>query len=94
VLAKAAPPKPSEYCWRPSEADVRRVRGHWPSKGPSTLTGPKVRKRGASDCDVLYLDHSKGQQRQWRSMNDCSNREKRRRRSGLTKEGFFQEAFT
>jgi hypothetical protein len=41
VLANAALPKPTEYCWRPSEADVRCTRGHWPSKGPSTLIGPR-----------------------------------------------------
>jgi predicted RNA-binding Zn ribbon-like protein len=46
----------------------------------------KVRKCGAHDCDVYYLDHSKGQQRQWCSMKGCGNREKqRRRRSGASR---------
>jgi predicted RNA-binding Zn ribbon-like protein len=85
VLAKAAPPKPTEYCWRPSEADVRRARSLAVER-PFDVDRSKVRKRGALDCDVFYLDHSKGQQRQWRSMNDCSKREKGRRRSRLTKE--------
>jgi predicted RNA-binding Zn ribbon-like protein len=40
----------------------------------------KIRKCGAFDCDVYYLDHSKGQQRQWCSMKGCGNREKQRRR--------------
>jgi predicted RNA-binding Zn ribbon-like protein len=40
----------------------------------------KIRKCGAFDCDVYYLDHSKGQRRQWCSMKACGNREKQRRR--------------
>lgn len=39
----------------------------------------RVRKCGASDCDVYYLDKSKGQLRQWCSMKGCGNREKQRR---------------
>jgi predicted RNA-binding Zn ribbon-like protein len=43
----------------------------------------KIRKCGASDCDVYYVDSSKGQHRQWCSMKGCGNREKQRRwRSG------------
>jgi predicted RNA-binding Zn ribbon-like protein len=40
----------------------------------------KVRKCGASDCDVYFVDTSKGQHRQWCSMKGCGNREKQRRR--------------
>jgi predicted RNA-binding Zn ribbon-like protein len=40
----------------------------------------KVRKCGASDCDVYFIDTSKGQHRQWCSMRGCGNREKQRRR--------------
>jgi predicted RNA-binding Zn ribbon-like protein len=40
----------------------------------------KIRKCGASDCDVYYLDTSKGHRRQWCSMKGCGNREKQRRR--------------
>jgi predicted RNA-binding Zn ribbon-like protein len=40
----------------------------------------KVRKCGASDCDVYFVDVSKGQHRQWCSMKGCGNREKQRRR--------------
>jgi predicted RNA-binding Zn ribbon-like protein len=39
-----------------------------------------VRKCGASDCDVYFIDTSKSQQRQWCSMKGCGNREKQRRR--------------
>jgi predicted RNA-binding Zn ribbon-like protein len=39
----------------------------------------KIRKCGAADCDVYYLDTSKGQRRQWCSMDNCGNREKQRR---------------
>jgi predicted RNA-binding Zn ribbon-like protein len=40
----------------------------------------RIRKCEASDCDVYYLDTSKGQRRQWCSMKGCGNREKQRRR--------------
>jgi predicted RNA-binding Zn ribbon-like protein len=39
----------------------------------------KIRKCEAADCDVYYLDSSKGQRRQWCSMKGCGNREKQRR---------------
>jgi predicted RNA-binding Zn ribbon-like protein len=39
----------------------------------------RIRKCGAADCDVYYLDTSKGQRRQWCSMKGCGNREKQRR---------------
>jgi len=39
----------------------------------------RIRKCGASDCDVYYLDTSKGHRRQWCSMKNCGNREKQRR---------------
>jgi predicted RNA-binding Zn ribbon-like protein len=39
----------------------------------------RVRKCGASDCDVYYVDASKAQLRQWCSMKGCGNREKQRR---------------
>jgi len=44
----------------------------------------RIRKCGASDCNVYFVDRSKGQRRQWCSMNNCGNREKQRRwRSGV-----------
>ena len=44
----------------------------------------RIRKCGASDCDVYYLDTSKGHRRQWCSMKGCGNREKQRRWRGAT----------
>jgi len=39
----------------------------------------RIRKCGASDCGVYYLDMSRGRRRQWCSMKACGNREKQRR---------------
>lgn len=39
----------------------------------------RFRKCDAPDCDVYFLDTSKGQRRQWCSMSNCGNREKQRR---------------
>ena len=45
----------------------------------------RIRKCGAADCDVYYLDTSKAQRRQWCSMTGCGNREKQRRRRSVTR---------
>ena len=45
----------------------------------------RIRKCGASDCDVYYLDTSKGRRRQWCSMQGCGNREKQRRWRSATR---------
>jgi predicted RNA-binding Zn ribbon-like protein len=43
----------------------------------------RIRKCGAPDCDVYFIDTSKAHRRQWCSMQNCGNREKQRRwRSG------------
>jgi predicted RNA-binding Zn ribbon-like protein len=43
----------------------------------------RVRKCGAADCEVYFIDTSKAHRRQWCSMQNCGNREKQRRwRSG------------
>jgi predicted RNA-binding Zn ribbon-like protein len=43
----------------------------------------RIRKCGASDCGVYFIDTSKAHRRQWCSMRNCGNREKQRRwRSG------------
>lgn len=43
----------------------------------------RIRKCGAEDCDVFFIDTSKAHRRQWCSMKNCGNREKQRRwRSG------------
>jgi predicted RNA-binding Zn ribbon-like protein len=39
----------------------------------------RIRKCGASDCDVYFIDTSKAHRRQWCSMQNCGNREKQRR---------------
>ena len=38
-----------------------------------------VRKCGALDCEVYFIDRSKGRRRHWCSMKNCGNREKQRR---------------
>jgi predicted RNA-binding Zn ribbon-like protein len=48
-----------------------------------TANPSRIRKCGASDCDVYFIDTSKAHRRQWCSMQNCGNREKQRRwRSG------------
>jgi predicted RNA-binding Zn ribbon-like protein len=43
----------------------------------------RIKKCGASDCEVYFVDTSKGHRRQWCSMKNCGNRQKQRRwRSG------------
>lgn len=52
------------------------------------LVGPelrRIRKCGASDCDVYFLDTSKANRRQWCQMSNCGNREKQRRRRKITR---------
>lgn len=44
----------------------------------------RIRKCGASDCAVYFIDTSKAHRRQWCSMKNCGNRAKQRRwRSGV-----------
>jgi predicted RNA-binding Zn ribbon-like protein len=48
-----------------------------------TADRSRIRKCGASDCEVYFIDTSKAHRRQWCSMQNCGNREKQRRwRSG------------
>ncbi len=48
-----------------------------------TADHSRIRKCGASDCDVYFIDTSKAHRRQWCSMQNCGNRAKQRRwRSG------------
>lgn len=39
----------------------------------------RIRKCGASGCEVYFIDTSKAHRRQWCSMQNCGNREKQRR---------------
>jgi predicted RNA-binding Zn ribbon-like protein len=43
------------------------------------VDGKRIRKCGAFDCEVYFVDTSKAQRRQWCSMSNCGNREKQRR---------------
>ena len=45
----------------------------------------RIRKCGASDCNVYYIDTSKARLRQWCSMQGCGNREKQRRWRAATR---------
>jgi predicted RNA-binding Zn ribbon-like protein len=44
-----------------------------------TADHSRIRKCGASDCEVYFIDTSKAHRRQWCSMQNCGNREKQRR---------------
>jgi predicted RNA-binding Zn ribbon-like protein len=45
----------------------------------------RLRKCGACDCQVYFVDTSKSRRRRWCSMKNCGNREKQRRwRSGAS----------
>jgi predicted RNA-binding Zn ribbon-like protein len=44
-----------------------------------TADHSRIRKCGASDCGVYFIDTSKAHRRQWCSMQNCGNREKQRR---------------
>jgi predicted RNA-binding Zn ribbon-like protein len=39
----------------------------------------RIRKCGAPDCEVYFIDTSKARRRHWCSMDNCGNREKQRR---------------
>jgi predicted RNA-binding Zn ribbon-like protein len=39
----------------------------------------RIRQCGAPDCEVYFIDTSKGHRRRWCSMENCGNREKQRR---------------
>ena len=45
----------------------------------TTADRSRVRKCGAGDCEVYFIDRSKGRRRHWCSMTNCGNREKQRR---------------
>jgi predicted RNA-binding Zn ribbon-like protein len=44
-----------------------------------TVDRSRIRKCGAFDCAVYFIDTSKAHRRQWCSMQNCGNREKQRR---------------
>jgi predicted RNA-binding Zn ribbon-like protein len=44
----------------------------------------RIRKCGAADCEVYFIDTSKAHRRQWCNMKSCGNREKQRRWRSVT----------
>ncbi len=84
-LAASGTPGFARYCWAmPPTADVPL---HACALAMEHLLinvdRGSIRKCAATDCDVYFIDASKGRRRQWCSMNNCGNREKQRRwRSG------------
>jgi predicted RNA-binding Zn ribbon-like protein len=86
VLAASASPGLTSRRWSPALAP--EIPLHACSLAVERLLVDEQRKRirkcEASDCDVYYLDTSKGHRRQWCSMKGCGNREKQRRRRSAT----------
>jgi len=81
VLAVSSGKSVAGYHWRPPLA--AEVPLHACALAiEDLLTGAdrrRIRKCGAGDCEVFFLDRSKGRRRHWCSMNNCGNREKQRR---------------
>jgi predicted RNA-binding Zn ribbon-like protein len=81
ALATPSSPGLASYCWSPPmEPDIPL---HACALAVERLLvdvdGKRIRKCGASDCAVYYVDTSKAHLRQWCSMKNCGNREKQRR---------------
>ena len=81
VLAVSTAGGLASYRWsRPETADMPLHACALAVEGLLTdVDRGRIRKCGASDCDVYFVDTSKGHRRQWCSMNNCGNREKQRR---------------
>lgn len=80
-LVAAATSSAATHCWLlPSSPEVPL---HACAIAVETLLvtadRKRIRKCGASDCDVYFIDSSKAHRRQWCSMQNCGNREKQRR---------------
>ena len=85
VLVASAPSNAVRYSW--ISASSPEIPLHACALAIETLLvtadPSRIRKCGASDCDVYFIDTSKAHRRQWCSMQNCGNREKQRRwRSG------------
>lgn len=85
AFAAAGGSRLATHCWRaPSAPDIPLHACALAIE--SLLVDAKldeIRKCGAHDCDVYFVDTSKGHRRLWCSMQNCGNREKQRRwRSG------------
>jgi predicted RNA-binding Zn ribbon-like protein len=81
VLGTSPSPRLASHCWAPPLAPDIPLHACSLAIERLLLVGDRkrIRKCGASDCDVYYVDTSKGQIRQWCSMKGCGNREKQRR---------------
>ena len=81
ILVAAPPPHLSTPRWsRPTAPDtVLHVCALAIERLLVEVHRDRIRKCGAPDCDVFFLDTSKGQRRQWCSMSNCGNRQKQRR---------------
>ena len=81
VLAGSGGPGITGYEW--ASPDVADVPLHACALAiAELLTGEdrkRIRKCGAGDCAVYFIDRSKGHRRHWCSMANCGNREKQRR---------------
>lgn len=81
VLNASTSPKLASHRWRPPLAPDIPL--HACSLAIERLLVDedrrRIRKCGASDCDVYFIDTSKAHLRQWCSMKGCGNREKQRR---------------
>jgi predicted RNA-binding Zn ribbon-like protein len=85
VLAPSSSAGLAIYQWpRPAPAEIPLHACALAVEGLLTdVDQRRIRKCGAPDCDVYFVDTSKGHRRQWCSMRNCGNREKQRRwRSG------------
>lgn len=69
------------YDWRsPRAADVPLQACALAIEDLLARTDPtRIRNCSASDCDVYFIDTSKGHRRVWCSMDNCGNRAKQRR---------------
>lgn len=87
ALVASASPGLASHCWSPRLAP--EVPLHACALAIERLLldedRRRIRKCGAGDCDVFYVDTSKGQRRQWCSMKGCGNREKQRRWRAVTR---------
>jgi predicted RNA-binding Zn ribbon-like protein len=81
VLAGSNGPGITSYDW--ASSDAAEVPLHACALAiADLLTGEdrkRIRKCGAGDCAVYFIDRSKGHRRHWCSMANCGNREKQRR---------------
>lgn len=69
------------HCWVPTDTPDIPLHACALAVEALLVSGDRrrVRKCGAADCAVYFMDTSKAHRRQWCSMKNCGNREKQRR---------------